>query len=393
MEIIVQKYGGTSVGNIERVQNVATHILAEKKEHEGIVVVVSAPAGMTDDLLKKAKQCLEIPTRRELDMLLSTGEQISSALLALALQKLGQKAVAFNGMQLPINTTDEHFNAKITSINVEKIHQALQEGYVVIVTGFQGVNTDNEITTLGRGGSDTSAVALGVALLAKQVDIYTDVDGVYTADPRMIPQAFKLDTISSIEMLELASAGAKVLHPRSVELAAKNQLTIHLRSSFNNIVGTWVKEKKEMEQPIIKGIAHTTQECLVKIKAESSDIVRAIRAKKIPVELVLKTEKAYTLLVNDSFREELLELLKVSKITGSITEYCYDTSKAKMTLVGLGLKSKELIQEILLFIEEQNISCDLIATSDCSVSFLVSKTELSSIMQALHQQFIERGLN
>ena len=241
MALIIQKYGGTSVADGARVKEVAKRVLKYRSEGHDVVVVVSAPAGVTDSLLKRAKDITDLPDKRELDMLLTTGEQISIALLSMAIKDMGGDAISYNAFQVKFGTTADHTKALITNIDTTKIKERLKEGKVVVFAGFQGITIDNEITTLGRGGSDTTAVALGVALNADEVEIYTDVDGVYTADPRIVKNSKKLNEISYQEMLEMAASGAKVLHPRSVEIAAKYGIHIHLRSSFDNSKGTIVK--------------------------------------------------------------------------------------------------------------------------------------------------------
>lgn len=258
MALIVQKYGGTSVADTQRLRNVAQRVLDTVKEGNQVVVVLSAPAGMTDDLTRRAKEISKNPSQREMDMLLSTGEQISISLLAMALKDMGQDAISFTAHQIGIITDKAHTKAKIKSINSEKMQTELDAGKVVVVAGFQGMTENLDITTLGRGGSDTTGVALGVALNADSVEIYTDVDGVYTADPRIVKDARKIHCISYEEMLELAGSGAKVLHLRSVELAAKYGIKIHLRSTFVKEQGTIVKEEDDtMEKAVVRGIGHS----------------------------------------------------------------------------------------------------------------------------------------
>ena len=261
MALIIQKYGGTSVADGARVKEVAKRVLKYRSEGHDVVVVVSAPAGVTDSLLKRAKDITDLPDKRELDMLLTTGEQISIALLSMAIKDMGGDAISYNAFQVKFGTTADHTKALITNIDTTKIKERLKEGKVVVFAGFQGITIDNEITTLGRGGSDTTAVALGVALNADEVEIYTDVDGVYTADPRIVKNSKKLNEISYQEMLEMAASGAKVLHPRSVEIAAKYGIHIHLRSSFDNSKGTIVKGEEEiMEKAKIVGVSSSKNE-------------------------------------------------------------------------------------------------------------------------------------
>jgi len=392
MEIIVQKYGGTSVANGERVQAVAKRIVEQKKEGEGIVVVVSAPAGMTDDLLFRANTISSSINRRELDMLLSTGEQISSALLALALQELGQKAISYNGMQLEILTTGEHFDAKVISINSEKLLKKLQEGYVVVVTGFQGVDALGDVTTLGRGGSDTSAVALGVALNAKEVEIYTDVEGVYTADPRIVKEAKKLSAITHVEMLELATAGAKVLHNRCVELALKFGIVIHLRSSFSNALGTLVKEDV-VEKTVISGIAHSLNEHELKTKVNSSHEIGGLLAQLTKVGIVV--ENITQVRINDGLEVSFLVNKNFSKEAFAIIEKCGQYGKiekneeiAKVTVVGIGLKSKGVAQKVYEILNAHAILPYSLIESEIAIAIIVDKSVCQDVVNVLHHELI-----
>lgn len=245
--IVVQKFGGTSLKGSERLQEVARWVIKNKNEGNKMIIIVSAPGGMTDSLIEEAREMNANPRGRELDMLLSVGEQISAALLAMGIEELGAKAVSFNASQLQLKTNGEHNNAKILNISSEKILENLNNDYIVIVTGFQGIDSEGNITTLGRGGSDTSAVAVGAAVKADKVEIYTDVDGVYTSDPRIIKNAKKIKNISFDEMIEMADKGSKVLHCRSVELASKYEIPIHLRSAFTWKEGTWIKKEINYE--------------------------------------------------------------------------------------------------------------------------------------------------
>jgi len=392
MEIIVQKYGGTSVANGERVQAVAKRIVENKMNNQGIVVVVSAPAGMTDDLLSRAKTISSVIDRRELDMLLSTGEQISSALLALALQELGQKAISYNGMQLDILTTSHHFDAKVISLDSSKILSKLQEGYVVVVTGFQGVDTLGDITTLGRGGSDTSAVALGVALNAKEVEIYTDVEGVYTADPRIVKEAKKLSEITHVEMLELATAGAKVLHNRCVELALKFGIVIHLRSSFSNALGTLVKEDV-VEKTVISGIAHSLNEHELKMKVNSSHEIGELLAQLTKVGIVV--ENITQVRVNDGLEVSFLVNKNFSKEAFAIIEKCGQYGKiekneeiAKVTVVGIGLKSKGVAQKVYEILNAHAILPYSLIESEIAIAIIVDKSVCQDVVNVLHHELI-----
>lgn len=392
MDIIVQKYGGTSVGNVDRVKSVAKRIVEEIKPNQGIVVVVSAQAGMTDDLLSKAKALGKMPNRRELDMLLSTGEQVSAAFLALALQELGQRAISFNGLQLEIKTTSDHFDAKVESIECEKIHHYLQKGYVVVVTGFQGVDKFGDITTLGRGGSDTTAVALGVALKAKEVEIYTDVEGVYTADPRIVKEAKKLFEITYSEMLELATAGAKVLHNRCVELAANYAIVLHLRSSFSKNIGTYVKGEV-VEKTVICGIAHSLNEHEVKVtnisQKEISNIMRVLIEAGIIVDNIIQIEcqNGYELkfMVGKNFSDECIALLTPMLPDAKLEK---NEKFGKVTVVGMGIKSKGVVQKVLEILSNEKIKIYTLSSSEISVSCIIDAGECSRAVEALHKGVI-----
>ena len=291
MALIVQKFGGTSVKDTERLQEVARWVVKNKEEGNKMVVVVSAPGGMTDSLIKRAEEVHSSPQGRELDMLLSVGEQISAALLSMAIEQLGHKAISFTGPQVGIKTTNDFNNAKILDISPEKIMEKLDSDHVVIITGFQGVDENGDITTLGRGGSDTTAVAVGAAISADQVEIYTDVDGIYTADPRVVKNAGKIPQVSFTEMIEMAGKGAKVLHCRSVELAAKYGIDIHLRSAFTWEEGTWVKGDEEMEKAMVRGITHVkglAKLTITQLESNNylSDVMDILEDREIDIRLV-----------------------------------------------------------------------------------------------------------
>lgn len=402
MALVVQKYGGTSVANATRVKAVARRVVERKLQGDDVVVVVSAPAGMTDELIKRAREISNKPSKRELDVLLGTGEQISIALLAMAIHELGHDAISYTASQVRINTTKDHSKAKITSIDTECIKKKLDEKHIVIVAGFQGVNENNDITTLGRGGSDTTGVALGVALNADSVEIYTDVDGVYTADPRIVRDAKKIDEISFEEMLELASTGAKVLHSRSVELAYKNNIPIHLRSSFVDEEGTIVhKEVKGMENTIVRGISHSEHEARITIKEVPDEpgvaarIFNNISSHGINIDIIVQgggrgryndvsfivKEEDY----DDAYRysEEISNEIGARGVEGS-------RDVAMVSVVGIGIKSNPgVAAKVFETFGNEKINIDMISCSEIKISCVVAQTDLHRAINALHKKFID----
>lgn len=400
MEIIVQKYGGTSMADADCIKNVAQKVLRSKRQGKKVVVVVSAPAGMTDDLIRKAKSITDKPSGRELDMILSTGEQVSISLLAMAIHQQGEKAISFTSAQIGILTDGVHTKAKIESIDTEKIMNALNEDHVVILPGFQGVTKEMEITTLGRGGSDTSAVALGVALKAKEVEIYTDVDGIYTADPRIVPNAHKIDTISFDEMLEMAGAGAKVLHLRSVELAAKNGLPIHLRSSFTDTIGTYVKgEDLSMEEVFVRGVAHSTNSAKITIadlentSKNIAYIFSEIAKNNINVDVitqnnVTKSHVTISFTVTEEDYDKALELttkladgVGAKGVTGEV-------GVAKVCVIGVGMKSSPgVAASVFECLANNDVEIDLISTSDINITCVIKQEDYSKAVLAIHNAF------
>ena len=350
MSLIVQKFGGSSVADADRIRNVARLAMAEQQRGHKVVVVVSAMGKTTDRLLALAQEITDRPDPREIDMLISTGEQQTIAMLAIAIMAAGGKAISFTGPQVGITTDNAHRKAKIVSINTDKITRELDAGKVVIVAGFQGMTGDNEITTLGRGGSDTTAVALAASLKADVCDIYTDVDGVYTADPRIVKEARKLERISYDEMLELASLGSKVLHSRSVEFGKNYNVPIHVRSSFEDVPGTMVvKEAKEMEDIVVSGVAYNRNEAKVSILGVpdkpgiAAEVFGRIGAKNIVVDMIIQNVGADGR--NDiSFtvgKEDLDEALKLaSELAGEMgaDRAVADKEIAKVSVVGVGMR-------------------------------------------------------
>ena len=406
MALIVQKYGGTSVADAERVKEVAKRILKYKNEGHDVIVVVSAPAGTTDSLIRRAYELSETPNKRELDMLLTSGEQISIASLAIAIEDLGKKAVSLNAFQVNFKTTDEHTKATILDINTDIIKDKLSEGNVVVFAGFQGITENNEITTLGRGGSDTTAVALGAALNADEVEIYTDVDGVYTADPRVVKNPKKLNAISYQEMLEMAASGAKVLHPRAVEIAARYGIKIHLRSSFDDSTGTIVKEKgdESMEQVKIIGITSTKNEGKITLSGVpdkpgiAAKVFSKLAKAKINTDIILQSSSVTKEFNNISYTVSIDDLKEAVEISQELRNelgaegVSYDANIAKISAIGIGLKTHyETTAEIFDTLAENGINIDMISCSEINVSCIIKEEDVNKAVRALHEKFIEEN--
>ena len=406
MALIIQKYGGTSVANAERVKEVAKRVLRYKKEGHDVIVVVSAPAGTTDSLIKRAYEISDTPNKRELDMLLTSGEQISIASLAIAVEALGGKAVSLNAFQVKFKTTEDHTKAEILDIDTEFIEEKLSEGNVVVFAGFQGITENNDITTLGRGGSDTTAVALGAALNADEVEIYTDVDGVYTADPRVVKSPKKLEFISYQEMLELAVSGAKVLHPRSVEIAARYGINIHLRSSFDDPTGTIVTDEKKgensMEKVKIVGVTSSKNEGKITLMGVpdkpgiAAKVFSTLAKSKINTDIILQSSSINKEFNNISFTvktEDFKEALNVSeKLKDELGAQgvIHEEKIAKVSVIGIGLKTHyEITAEIFDTLAENGINIDMISCSEINVSCIIKEDDIEKAVKALHQKFIE----
>ena len=406
MALIIQKYGGTSVADAVRVKEVAKRVLKYKNEGHDVIVVVSAPAGTTDSLIRRAYELSETPSKRELDMLLTSGEQISIASLAIAIEDLGKKAVSLNAFQVDFKTTDEHTKATILGINTDIIKEKLSEGNVVVFAGFQGITENNEITTLGRGGSDTTAVALGAALKADEVEIYTDVDGVYTADPRVVKNPKKLNTISYQEMLEMAASGAKVLHPRAVEIAARYGIKIHLRSSFDDSTGTIVKEKgdESMEQVKIIGITSTKNEGKITLSGVpdkpgiAAKVFSKLAKAKINTDIILQSSSVTKEFNNISYTVSIDDLKEAVDISQELKEelgaegVSYDANIAKISAIGIGLKTHyETTAEIFDTLAENGINIDMISCSEINVSCIIKEEDVNKAVRALHEKFVEEN--
>ncbi|MGV8906898.1 MAG: aspartate kinase [Acetobacterium sp.] len=398
-DLIVQKYGGSSVANVERIKRVARRIVETKEKGKKVVVVVSAMGDTTDDLISLAKQINENPPSREMDMLLATGEQVSISLLAMAIQAMGHDVVSLTGAQCGIVTSNVHKKARINDINTQRMEKELAAGKIIIVAGFQGVNENKDITTLGRGGSDTSAVALAAALEADLCEIYTDVDGVYTADPRIVKDASKIDEISYEEVLEMASTGAKVLHPRSVELAEKFKVPLVVRSSYNHNEGTIIKEDVIMEKVLVRGVA--LDENIAKISIfEVPDqpgiafrLFSALAKSNIHVDMIVQNVNRTA--VNDiSFTidvEELQEAVTVAQkfaFEVNAQKVEYDQGVAKLSVIGTGIVANaEIASKFFEALFELGINIQTISTSEIKISCLIDKERGKEAMVHIHKKF------
>ena len=404
MALIVQKYGGTSVADPERMRNVARQIAATKAQDNQLVIVVSAMGKATDNLLDLARQVSSAPTGREMDMLLTTGERISMSLLCMALQDLGVDAMSFTGSQVGIITDTVHGRAKILEIKGDRVREALSEGKVAVVAGFQGVSTEKEITTLGRGGSDTTAVALAAALKADVCEIYTDVTGVFTADPRIVPQARKLKHLEFDEMLEMAGAGSKVLALRSVEFARNHNVPIHVRSSFTWEQGTWVtgevrKGEQNMEEPIISGVVHDASDAKITVlgvpdqPGVSAALFEPLAGANVNVDMIVQntstagtTDISFTLPKTDVANAQPI-VERIAKQVGA-TGVTQDTNIAKISLVGAGMKSSPgIAAKMFRVLADNNVNIEMISTSTIRISVVVAAPMLEKAIRSLHTAF------
>ncbi len=406
MGLIVQKFGGSSVADAESIKRVAARIAASKRSGQQVVVVVSAMGDTTDELIDLANQVSPMPNGRELDMLLTAGERISMALLAMAISNLGLEARSFTGSQAGIITTSTHGRARVIDVTPGRIQEALAEGAIAIVAGFQGVAQDTkDITTLGRGGSDTTAVALAAALDADVCEIYTDVDGVFSADPRIVPTARKLKSVTYEEMLELAASGAKVLHLRCVEYARRFNLPIHVRSSFSNLEGTWVvKDQPEggsMEQAIISGIAHDKSEAKITIvgvpdrAGVAARIFQAIADADINIDMIVQnvsaaatglTDITFTLPRTEGSRGTSI----VQKLQGEIgfQSIQYDDQIGKLSLIGAGIRSHPgVTANFFAAMASAGVNIEMISTSEIRISIVCRQADIERAVQAAHTAF------
>ena len=400
MSRIVQKYGGTSVGDVERIKRVAGRIKSYRDEGHEMLVVVSARSGVTNELIARAKQITEQPDERELDMLLATGEQETIALTAIALQTLGVAAVSYTGAQAGIFTDRAFTKAKIKTIAARPILRDLKAGKVVIVAGFQGIDDEGQITTLGRGGSDLTAIALAAAVQADKCEIYTDVDGVYTADPRVVPDARKLDEISYDEMLELASSGSKVMQSRSVEFAAKYNVVFEVRSSFNHNPGTIVKQEVAyMEQVVVRGVAVDKDQAKVVISAipdkpgTAGTVFRALADANIIVDMIVQNvgrhgvaNLTFTVPQGDSLKAKQT-LAPVFQALGG-GEVSVDKKVAKLSVVGVGMKTHSGVAATLFqTLAAKGVNIDLISTSEIKISVVIDLEQADAAARAVHAAF------
>ncbi|UGT40225.1 aspartate kinase [Nocardia yamanashiensis] len=405
MALVVQKYGGSSVATAERIRRVAERIVETKKQGHDVVVVCSAMGDTTDELLDLAQQVAPAPPAREMDMLLTSGERISNALVAMAIHSLGAEARSFTGSQAGVITTGAHGNAKIIDVAPGRVQNALADGTIVLVAGFQGVSQDSkDVTTLGRGGSDTTAVALAAALNADVCEIYTDVDGVFSADPRVVSDAQKLDTVSYEEMLEMAACGSKVLMLRCVEYARRYNVPVHVRSSYTDKTGTLITGSMEdipLEQAILTGVAHDRSEAKVTVvgipdePGYAAKVFRAVADAEINIDMVLqniskvetgKTDITFTLPKLDAARA--VELLTKRQGDIGFSQVVFDDHVGKVSLVGAGMKSHPGVTATFCeSLAEAGINIDLISTSEIRISVLVRDTDLDEAVKVLHAAF------
>jgi aspartate kinase len=400
MAIIVQKYGGTSVGSPERIKNVARRVLETQQAGHKVVVVVSAMSGVTDSLIKLSREVCTQPSERELDVLLSTGEQTTIALLAMALQGLGTPAVSLTGAQAGIVTDGVHTKAKIFNITPKQIHSHLDEGAIVIVAGFQGQTPEGEITTLGRGGSDLTAIALAAALKADKCEIFTDVDGVYTCDPRIVPDARKIDTISYEEMLEMASSGSKVMQSRSVEFANKFDVLFEVRSSFNQNPGTIVKaETPGMEDVVIRGVSIERNQAKVTIEGvpdktgTAAKIFNALAAANVVVDVIVQTAP-HEGTTDISFTTNSDELDKAGPVLKAVAAeigalgVTQMAGVAKISVVGIGMRSHSgVAAKLFNLLAAGGFNIQMISTSEIKIAVILDEDSIAEAAKAVHAGF------
>ena len=397
--LVVQKFGGTSVADPDRIRAVADHIARTRRQGADVVVVVSAMGKSTDELVRLAHEVSQSPSARELDMLLTAGERISMSLLCMALIDMGVPSVSFTGSQAGILTDTTHGKAKILEVRAHRLTEALAGGNVVVVAGFQGVSTAFDVTTLGRGGSDTTAVALAAALGADACEIYTDVAGVYTADPRVVPDAKRLAVVSYEEMLDMAATGGKVLALRSVEFARNHGVAVHVRSSFTWEPGTWVREEKDMEQAIISGVTHDASEAKVTIVGVpdrpgiAARVFRALADEAVNVDMIVQntsiggtTDISFTLPKDD--------LAKATKVIEGVvpeigaTSFDQDSKIARVSLIGAGMKTHPGVAATMFeVLAREGVNIEMISTSSIRISCVVQEADVVKAVRALHEAF------
>jgi len=400
MALIVQKYGGTSVGTVERIQNVARRVAKTFDEGNEVIVIVSAMAGETNRLVALANEISEIPDEREYDVLVSTGEQVTIALLSMCLKSMGYKAKSYLGSQIPMLTDKAYSRARIEEIGDKNIRADLKAGTIVVVAGFQGTDCDGNITTLGRGGSDTSAVAVAAALKADVCEIYTDVDGVYTTDPRIVPEARKIEKISYEEMLEMASLGAKILQIRSVEFAKKYNVVVHVRSSFDDSQGTLVmKEDQEMEAVLVSGVTFNKDEAKISIfgvpdqPGVASQIFSPLSQNNITVDMIIQnishqgaTDITFTVPKSDC--KKALQIIEAVAKDINARGVSHNTNIAKVSIVGVGMRSHSGVATTMFdTLAREGINIEMISTSEIKVSCVISDKYTELAVRILHEAF------
>ena len=397
--LIVKKFGGSSVANKERIFNVARRCIEDYKKGHDIVVVLSAMGDTTDELLALAKSINPDASKREMDMLLTTGEQVSVSLMAMAMQALGVPAISLNGFQVKINCTSRYGNARFKRIDTERIENELEAKKIVIVTGFQGVNKYDDYATLGRGGSDTTAVALAAALHADKCEIYTDVDGVFTADPRVVPNARKIEEITYDEMLELATSGAKVLHSRSVELAKKYGVQMVVRSSLNESEGTTVKEVVKMEKMLITGVApdkNTARISVIGVEDKPGTafkVFHRLAKNGINIDIILQSvgrdgTKDISFTVSQDDLKDGIRVLEENKEALGIQEITYNENVAKVAIVGAGMMSNPgVASQMFEALYSYGVNINMISTSEIRITVLIDEKDVDRAVRAIHEKF------
>lgn len=399
--LIVKKFGGTSVADKQRIYNVAKRCAQEYKKGNDVVVVLSAMGKTTDDLVDLARDVNPRPPKREMDMLYTVGEQISVALMAMALDNMGIPAVSLNAFQVAMHTTSAHGNARLKRIDTERIITELERRRIVLVTGFQGINQFNDYTTLGRGGSDTTAVALAAALHADACEIYTDVDGVYTADPRIVPNARKMEEVTYDEMLEMASLGAKVLHSRCVEIAKKYNVELVVCSSMNNNPGTLVRENQKMEKMLISGVAADKNVARVRVAGLVNDadstfrLLNVLDQNNINIDVMIQSlgkdgTKTITFTVARTDLNRVMEILNDNMDNLGITKLTYDEKVAKVSVVGAGIRSHSgVAAKMFGALANAGINTEMVTTSEIRITALVQEEQADAAMRAIHETFLE----
>ena len=399
--LTVIKFGGSSVADLEKIRNVAKRCIEKKNQGNQVVVVLSAMGKTTDGLIRTAKEITPNPSRREMDMLLSTGEQVSVSLMTMTLLSMGVSAVSLNAWQVPMYTTSDYQNAKLKRISTERIRKELDANKIVVVTGFQGINKYEDVTTLGRGGSDTTAVALAAELHADVCEIYTDVDGVYTADPRIVPNARKMEEVTYDEMLEMASLGAKVLHSRCVEIAKKYNVELVVRSSMNNNPGTWVRENQKMEKMLISGVAADKNVARVRVAGLVNDadstfrLLNVLDQNNINIDVMIQSlgkdgTKTITFTVARTDLNRVMEILNDNMDNLGITKLTYDEKVAKVSVVGAGIRSHSgVAAKMFGALANAGINTEMVTTSEIRITALVQEEQADAAMRAIHETFLE----